>query len=243
MATSADFKATVQSSLEQPGDSRLPRPGQILLLGTTTGGAWLRLRIPRRYRWFASLTVRWFVREKAIDRLAIVSADDPHEPRQVRVAFADRADIGDAGVSDPRLARLVAAAKGEWSPTPPRMFTVFGIPWPIAMLLIALSFELLTGVTRLMKGTWPADAPHFVYLALIAATAAMLGRQERVGYALALLLSAVQFVRPIVLYVPFIQSRGMSTVVIWLLWSWSEPALIWALLGLLYVERRRSSRV
>src|SRR5260370_38395695 len=106
VATSADFKATVQSALERPADSRIPRRGEILLLGTTAGGSWVRLKIPRRYRWIASPMVRGFVREKGIDRLAIAVVADPSQPRQMLVAFTGREAVSDAvGISDPTLSR------------------------------------------------------------------------------------------------------------------------------------------
>lgn len=242
VATSADFKATVASALERPGDSRIPRQGEILLLGTTAGGSWVRLKIPRRYRWFASPMVRGFVREKGIDRLAIAVVADPSQPRQMLVAFTGREAVSDVvGISDPTLARLVAAATREWSGVAKRTFKVLGRPWPVALLVVALSLELVPALLDAPRDRLPADAVDFAVIALTAATAVLLWSQTRVGYSLALALSAVQFVWPIVFYGSSIPSRGLGTVAVWLLWSWSYPALIWFLLWLLYLDRRRTS--
>jgi len=171
-----------------------------LLLGTTAGGTWVKLRIPRRYRWLASYMVRGFLRLKSIDRVAIVIADDPQQPRQMRVAFVDREVDHDAqGISDRMLARLVAAAIREWSSATKRMFKVFGRPWPIPVLAVALVLELSPALARFARGTLHADLLYLAYLAFIAATAVVLWSRPRVGYGLALALSALQFVRPIVL--------------------------------------------
>jgi hypothetical protein len=188
--------------------------------------------------------VRGFVREKAIARLAIVIADDPRQPRQVRVAFADRGAVHDnASIADPRLAKLVAAAEREWSTAQKPMFKVFGRPWPLPVLVAGLSVELLSAALEAPRDRLPHDALDFAEMALIALTAVMLWRQVRVGYVLAIALSAVQFVQPIVVDVPFIPSVGVGTVTVWLLLSWSYPALIWLCVGLLYRWRRRRSSV
>jgi hypothetical protein len=262
VVTSADFKATVEAMVAWPGDSGVPRPGETVLLGATAGGTWARLRIRRRYRWLGPLMVRGFVMEKNIDRLAIVVPDGNRNeaPRRFRVAFAARENgHDDPDILDRRLARLVVAARRQWSrgpqaaPKPLRM--VFGRPWLIAVLLIVPTAELVIAPFKLRQvlsdpDSWlpvipalPAITLYVAYLALAGATIVMVWRQTRVGYGLALALSAVQFVQPLALYLPLLPSIGLRTVTFYTVWSWSRPALIWLSLLLLYVERIRRERI
>jgi hypothetical protein len=91
------------------------------------------------------------------------------------------------------------------------------------LLVVALSLELVPALLDAPRDRLPADAVDFAVIALTAATAVLL------------------VVWPIVFYGSSIPSRGSSTVAVWLLWSWSYPALIWVLLWILYLERRRTS--
>gem|GEM_PF-4695406 len=176
----------------------------------------------------------------------------------MRVAFADRDTAQSAaGVSDPRLARLVAAAAYEWSH--PRaalkpMRVWFGRPYPIVLLVFVLCTELgveVLRITRVLEGRYSwlpllptpaAEVLFAAYLVLVIATIVLLWRQSSIGYRLAWLLSAVQFVRPLALYLPLTHSYGLGTVEFWVVWSWSYPAMIWLMFALLYMERLRRAR-
>jgi hypothetical protein len=202
------------------------------------------------------MMVGGLIRLKHIDRLAIVIAGD--SPHEFRVAFAEREAAGaETGISDRRLARLVAAATHEWAhprALPGPMRTWFGRPYPIVVLDLVLCAELgvdLLRIPRVLAGRYSwlplfpaavADVLFAAYLVLVIATIVLLWRQASMGYRLAWLLSAVQFFRPLALYVPLVHIYGLGTVEFWVVWSWSYPALIWVLLGLLYLERLRRAR-
>jgi hypothetical protein len=261
VAESANFKATVEAIVGRPGDTRVPRRGEVVLLGTSAAGTWARFRIQRRYGLVASLLVRGFVVQKDLDRLAIVIPDDNLEeaPRRFRVAFAERDDVhGDEEISDRRLARLVVSARRQWSrgpqaiPKPTR--TVFGRPWPVAVLLVTPLAELAVApfkVGQVLRDpdTWlpaipagPAFALYLAYVALAAATVVMVWRRPGVGYRLALTLSAVQVAQSLALYLPLVLLSGFQSVAFYIAWSWSRPALIWLSLFMLYLERVRQER-
>jgi hypothetical protein len=249
--TSADFRARVQDFIERPGSARMPANGETLLIGAAADGTWTRTRV--RHRLIAPTMVAGLIRLRKLDRLAIVIEGDG--PREFRVAFAEReAADTETGISDRRLARLVAAAAHEWKharPMPGPMRTWFGRPYPIVTLVGVLCIELVPDVLRIPRAlsghyNWmpviPAAGTNLLfasYLLLMVATIVLLWRASPIGYRAAWLLSAVQFVRPLVLYVPLIHTYGMGTVGLWVVWSWSYPALIWTMFGLLYMERRR----
>jgi hypothetical protein len=62
--------------------------------------------------------------------------------------------------------------------------------------------------------------------------------QARLGYALALLVSAVQFVRPIAIVVPVAHLMSVESVAWYLGASWLFPLVIWSALVGLYQDRR-----
>jgi hypothetical protein len=249
--TSADFRARVQDFIERPGSARMPVNGETLLIGAAPDGTWSRMRV--RHRLIARSMVVGFIRLKKIDRLAIVIAGDAS--RQFRVAFAEReAAHAETGISDRRLAGLVAAAVREWShprALPGPMRTWFGRPYPIVVLVGVLCIELVPDLLRIPRAlsghyTWMPIIPvvganllFAAYMALLIATVVLLWSRSPIGYAAAGLLSAVQFVRPLILYVPLVHAYGLGTVELWVVWSWSYPALIWVMFGLLYMERLR----
>lgn len=242
MLTPAEFKATVQDYIERSATDQLPHAGESMLVGHRTDGGWKRLRIKRRLLLVAPLVVRGFILEFKIDRLAIVVAGDA--PREFRVVFTEREGTDEA-VSDARLARLVKAARCEWSSrrrAAHPMRTLFGVPWPIPVLGAALLLELIPGLTRLLRGI-PLTSPavYILEVVLVVATVVMLWRGSRIGYGLALVLSAVQFTYPLTVYVPYVSSLGLGAVVPGLLLSWSYPALIWLLLLLLWSQERRAN--
>lgn len=247
--TSADFKATVQDYLERQPADRLPRPRELMLVSHSDGIGWKRATMRRPFTWIASWMVGGFIIGWKPDRLAIVAPTD--QPRQFRVAFAERGSQADGTINDQRLATLVAAARREWNrPAPGPLRTFFGRPWPIPVLSFLLVVELGPGLIRLWRGVGLGQplayfAHPLVYLfevALIVATVFMLWRRPRIGYVLALALSALQFVSPIAAYFPYLQSGRLGTVVVWLLLGWSYPAAIWVALGYLWLEpvRRRT---
>jgi hypothetical protein len=251
VVTSADFRARVQDFIERPGNARMPANGETLLIGAAADGTWTRTRV--RHRLIAPMMVAGLIRLRKLDRLAIVIEGDA--PREFRVAFAERESAREAtGISDRRLSRLVTAAAREWThprPMPGPMRTWFGRPYPIVVLVVVLCIELvpdLLRIPRVLSGhyTWmpiiPAAGANLLfaaYMALMIATIALLWRGSPIGYRVAWLLSAVQFVRPLALYVPLVHTYGSGTVELWVVWSWSYPVLIWLLLGLLYMERLR----
>lgn len=235
--TSADFKAGVQNFVERPENARrMPSSGETLIVGATAGGTWTSLRVRRRM--FAPMMVGGLIRLKKLDRVAVVIAGGA--PRQFLVGFADRESVkDDAGISDRRLARLVAAAINEWSSTRKPMRTIFGRPWPIMLLVLALLLEFGSYVTRFARHTLQPDLANVAVLVLIGATAVLVARQSRLGYGLALALSVIQVARFTAFYAQFVDVSGLGLVAYWLLLSWSEPALIWVLLGIVYLDRRR----
>jgi hypothetical protein len=246
LVTLDEFKATVQDFVERQDGQALPKPGELMLLGHAEDSGWKRARIKPPYSsWLAGSMVRGFILKWKVDRLAIVVPGEA--PRQFRVAFASRDAVDrDGTVLDPRLARLVAAAGREWrnprrAPRPLRV--IFGRPWPIPLLSAALLLELGPGLMRLARGIALSSPPvYFAELVLVVATVVMLWRRPRTGYGLALLLSAVQVIYPLTVYVPLISSVGLAAIAPWLLLAWSYPALIWLLLGTLYLDglRRRA---
>jgi len=233
----------------------MPKKGETLLIGATNDGVWTRTIVSHRLT--APLMVRGLITLKKLDRMAIVIPGD--SSREFRVAFADRESAGDpAGVSDRRLARLVGAAAYEWKhpralPGPMRQW--FGRPYPIVVLVIVLGTELgfdLLRIPRLLSGgySWIPDIPRTAagvifaaYLLLILATIVALWRQAATGFALAGLLSAVQAAWSLAYYLPLVPTYGRETIVFFIVWSWSFPAMIWLMLGLLYLERLRRTRL
>lgn len=247
--TSADFKATVQDYLERQPADRLPRPRELLLMSYSEGTGWKRATMRRPFTWIASWMVRGFIIKWKPHRLAIVTPTN--EPRQFRVAFAEPGGSQqNGGIDDKRLATLVAAARREWNrPAPGPIRNVFGRPWPIPVLCVLLVLQLGPGAIRLWRGVALGQplayfANPLVYLfevALVVAIVITLWRRPRIGYVLALALSALQFVYPIAAYFSYIQSGSLGTVAVWLLLAWSYPAAIWVALGYLWLQpvRRR----
>jgi hypothetical protein len=242
LITADAFKATVQDFIERQDGQALPRPGELMLLGHAEGAGWKRARLKPPLAWVPRFVVRGLILEWKADRLAIIVAADA--PRQFRVAFASRDAVDpDGTIADPRLARLVAAAAHEWrnprrAPRPLR--TLFGRPWPIPVLSAALLLELGPGLIRLSRGIPLASPPvYFLEVVLVVGAVVMMWRGSRIGYGLALVLSAVQLVYPVTVYAPYVSSRGLGAVAPGLLLAWSYPALIWLVLALLYVDRVR----
>jgi hypothetical protein len=87
-----------------------------------------------------------------------------------------------------------------------------------------------------------ADVAYAFYLVLIGATIVTVWRQTRLGYILALCLAAAQVVRPIALVIPVAQSMTVRNFVVYLGYAWIYPAAIVAMLGLLYLEKKRTGR-
>ena len=247
MITSADFKATVQDYVERQPADRLPRHRELMLVSYSEGAGWKRTTMRRPFTWIASRVVRGFVIKWKPDRLAIVAPTD--EPRQFRVAFAERGGSQpDGSIDDRRLAKLVAAARREWNrPAPGPLRKLFDRPWPIPVLSVLLVVELGPGLIRLWRGVslgqplvyFAHPLVYFFEVALVVATVFMLWRQPRIGYFLALALSALQFVNPIAAYFSYLQSGRLGTVAVWLLLAWSYPAAIWLALGYLWLEPMR----
>lgn len=281
MDAPADFKTSVLASLDRLGNVRVLGSREALLIGQTATGGWKRLRLPARYSWFEGIMVRAFIRQTRIGRLAILIADDfDHgRPRRLRLECVDPARTQDEILEAPlvampgnsiapglwalrsessggRLGKLAHAARAEWSGAPaPPMRLLFGRPWLLTLLVLALSMGLIEHLLRIrliVTGhySWlpflPSAAANVMYaadLALILATVIGLWRRSRVGYILALTLALVEFLRPIAVVVPVAASMTATGVATYLGIQWLTSALICAVLGTIYFERRtRASR-
>jgi hypothetical protein len=246
----------MESARRAFAEGRLPSRGEVVLIGQAGSGVLIRLRISRRYRLFDSLMVRGFIKQKALDRLALLISDDfqPGKAERGLLAVVDRVDLEDPVTSsDPRLARLVRAARQEWAGIRRPMLSIRGRPWPVALLAFVLSSEIVIDLLRvrwIVAGSYSwlpmipstaASAAFAAYVVLIAATVVELWRQTRLGYVLALVLAGVQFARPIILLIPFARAGELNQWLFWLAWSWALPAFIWLGLGMLYQERRARS--
>jgi hypothetical protein len=153
-----------------------------------------------------------------------------------------------------RLAKLAHAARMEWSGKRAQMGLLLGRPWPLAVLVLELSGVLVVDLLRIrwvVAGTYDwlpiippaaADVAYAIYLVLIGATIVTVWRQTRLGYILALCLAAAQVVRPIALVIPVAQSMTVRNFVVYLGYAWIYPAAIVAMLGLLYLEKKRTGR-
>ena len=222
VATSGDFKAMVLESVNRSAaEGRSLRRGEVLLIGQAAFGGLIRLRIPRRYRLFDALMVRGFIKQKGLERLGILVADDLEEgqPRFL-LALVNRDDaLVQGGSADPNLVRLSRAATQEWLGIRPPMTTVLGLPWPIALMVVVLVLDLGLGLERMAFGKYSwlpmipslsAEVIYFVYLVLVAMTAVVLWRRMKFGYGLALTVAAVQLVRSIALTVESAQSATID---------------------------------
>ena len=224
-----EFKATVVDFIERQDRDRLPRLHEVVLIGRDAQG-WKRARIKRPYTWVAPLMVRAFTRRWASENVAVILPGDA--PREFRVGFAARGEDGDPGeIADRRLGRLVAAARREWSRKSEPLLTISGMPWPIALLVLALFLDLLLGAYRFpwtLAGGYrwlplfpdPISAGLYVaYLLLVVATIHQLWRQTRAGYVLALVLAAVQLAR-------FATFLGSGVSPLWVVEALLFPATI-----------------
>jgi hypothetical protein len=275
MDAPADFKTSVLASLDRLGNVRALGSREALLLGQTKAGGWTRLRIPARYSWMEGLMVRAFIKQRRIDRMAILIADDfdRGRPRRLRLECVDPALKQDEILEAPlvampgnsiqpglwalksegagaRLARLAAAARLEWSGVQAPMRRLLGRPWMLTFLVAICALELGVDLLRIRSAlagsyTWlpiiPSDAAHIawaIYVALLGVTIVFLFCQARPGYALALLVSAVQFVRPIAIVVPVAHLMSVESVAWYLGASWLFPLVIWSALVGLYQDRR-----
>jgi hypothetical protein len=175
MDAPADFKTSVLASLDRLGNVRALGSREALLLGQTASGGWTRLRLPARYSWFEALMVRAFIKQKRLDRLAILVADefDHGRPRRLRLECVDPARKQDEILEAPlvampgnsmqpglwalrsegtggRLAKLARAARAEWSDAPAApMRLLLGRPWLLTLLVFALSLGLVEHVLRI----------------------------------------------------------------------------------------------
>jgi hypothetical protein len=229
--------------------------GEVLLIGQVASGGLIRMRIPRLYRLFDALMVRGFIKQKALERLGIVIGGDSEEgnPKRILVALVSRADpVVERDTADRNLARLARAATEEWSGLRRPMLSVYGRPWPIALMIVVLVLDLVLGLERMgwvvagyyswlpMISPPSAELLYAMYLVLLATTAFALWRQMRFGYGLALTLAVVQLVRSIVLTIVSAQSATVESLVLYLAGAWLFPAFILLSLGMLYWERRQS---
>lgn len=157
--------------------------------------------------------------------------------------------VSSEGAGD-RLAKLARAARKEWSGARPGMRLVSGRPWPLTLLALVLAIELVAGLVRIrwvLAGSYSwlpiiptaaAAVVFAIYVMLVGVTLATLWRQARLGYVLALVVAAVQFVRPIALVIPVAHLMTFDRMAWYLLFSWLLPIYIWLALGLLYWEKR-----
>ncbi|HEV2413741.1 MAG TPA: hypothetical protein VGX27_02970 [Candidatus Dormibacteraeota bacterium] len=247
----------MNTSLRRGELARPPRHGEVLLLGQTKQGRLVRMRIPRRLRWFDALLARTFVRTREIERVAVILPEgDPDGGYQsLRVGLADRDDTEEPGFSDSRTMKLVKAVRSEWSGEPPPLMLVAGKPWPIALLAVALFLDLLLGAERLawtLAGFYqwipliPAGLSailHVGYLVLVAVTIQQLWRQGRAGYVLGALLAVVQLTRALVLAPLEYRSVTTAQFALWLTEALLFPALIAALFVVLYQARSHKARL
>jgi hypothetical protein len=237
LVTLDEFKTTVQDFVERQDGQALPRPGELMLLGHGENSGWKRARIKPPYsNLVAGSMVRGFILKFKVDRLAIVIPGDA--ARHFRVGFTERDGTSDSSdITDRRLVTLIAAAHKQWSHKPRRLWRLWGRPWPIPLLSAALLLELGPGMIRLLRGIALSSPPvYFAEVVLVVATVVTLWRRPRIGYGLALLLSALQVIYPLTVDVPLVSSLGLAAVVPWLLLAWSFPALIWLLLGIVYFD-------
>jgi hypothetical protein len=150
-----------------------------------------------------------------------------------------------------RLAKLAHAARTEWSGVEPPMRRLLGRPWLLTILVLEMSLQLATDflrIGRLVGGTYnwlpiiplsAGDVAYAAYMVLFGAAVVALWRQTRLGYLLALTVTAVQIARPIALVVPVARSMTVDGVAKYLGFSWVFPAAILIMLGLVYMERKR----
>jgi hypothetical protein len=151
-----------------------------------------------------------------------------------------------------RLAKLAHAARTEWSAVEPPTPLWFGRPWLLAILVLELSIQLATDllwIRRLVAGTFnwfpivslgAADVAYAVYTLLLGAAIVGLWRQTRLGSLLALAVAAVQIARPIALVIPVARLMTVDGVARYLGFSWVFPAATLIMLGIVYLDRRRS---
>ena len=249
--TPSDFKAIVLDSLNRRGKAGMPRSGEVLLLGQDGDGLVIRLRIPRRYRWFDELMVRGFTKQKAIERLAIVIGGDTG---QFLLTLVDRTSpAAPAGAADERLARLAGAAKLEWAGVHAPMRALFGRPWTLTLLVVVFALDIVLGLVRMrlvfagdyswlpIVSTQAAAIVYAAYLVVSAVTVATLWRQMVLGFALALTLAAVQLFRSVILLIPEVQSMTVDRLASYLIFALLFPAVVVICLGLLYRDRVQSS--
>lgn len=245
----------MNTSLRRGELARLPRHGEVLLLGQTKTGQLVRLRIPRYLGWFDALIARGFVRDRQIDRLAVILPEgDPHGRYQsLRVGLTDRDDTEEPALSNGRTTKLVRAVRSEWSGEPLWLMLVAGKPWPITLLAVALFLHLVVGTERLawtLAGFYqwipllPAGLSailHVGYLVLVAVTIQQLWRQRRTGYVLGIVLAAVEVAR--VAALAGLEHRLVQTEQFaeWLVEALLFPALIASCFVVLYQARSRKA--
>jgi len=247
VVTAADFRSAVEVFVQRPGERGAPRPGETVLVGVSSEDAYIRLRIRRPERLLARNLVHGLIRRNKLDRLAMIVPDDSQDggPARFRVAFADRENVGAAaGISDPWLAKLAAAAEREWSGAEPALMEISGRPWPIVLLVVSLFLDLLLGLQRMARAlagvySWLPMLPtpiaialHASYLVLVAATIHQLWRRTRAGYVLAVILGGVQLIRIAVFAGPGVSGLGIAEALLY-------PALIAVCLWLVYATRAR----
>jgi hypothetical protein len=198
--------------------------------------------------------VRGFIKQKSLERLGILVADDVGEgrPEQFLLSLVKRGDPDvEVGSLDPKVERLSQVARQEWLGIRPPMISLFGRPWPIALLVVALALDLVLGLERIglvLAGYYiwfptippiSAEVLYVAYLVLVAVTAFALWGRLKVGYGLALTVAAVQLIRSIVVTIASTQSANIESIAWYLLGAWLFPAVILISLGLVYWEGRK----
>ena len=107
-----DFKTTVVTALNQFGREGSPKGPEALMLGQSADGQLWSRRIRHHYWLFERVLVDGFIRQKALDRIAIVV---PDPVALVRIVLLDRTDPISAGAGqDSRIERLASAVRRAW---------------------------------------------------------------------------------------------------------------------------------
>jgi hypothetical protein len=144
-----------------------------LAIGQTISGEWVRMYVSPRWHPLARSLLKTYIRQKKIDRLALVVPGDfvDGRPRLVQVACMERATNQDEtiearvramdanqvqlgtwtlvrGGGGHDLERLAGAARQELFGSGGLM-RVLGRPWPIALIVIVLALELIENALRL----------------------------------------------------------------------------------------------
>jgi hypothetical protein len=198
--------------------------------------------------------VRGFIKQKSLEQLGIVVAEDVREgqPDRFVLSLVKRGDPEvEAGSLDPKVERLSQIARQEWLGIRPPMLSLWGRPWPIALLVVALALDLVLGLERIglvLAGYYiwfpiippiSSEVLYVAYLVLVAVTAFALWGRLKAGYGLALTVAAVQLIRSIVVTIASTQSASIESIAWYLLGAWLFPAVILISLGLVYWEGRK----